>query len=258
MKKTLQDNLDFSDYGRAPAIWIATQLKNTSISPHSITFAHSILIVIAIAIIVIGNPLPKKTLIILLPIKSILDAVDGSLAMIRKEPSVLGRYLDTILDTITTLGLFITIGITNNYSLIEIVILCFSIMLQASYWNYNKITYSKGTFQRFSITDERKRIISEEEKTVTVKFLKKIYEIILSWQDDLYRTIDRKKENPSKFFLTITTLFGTGTTLLVVGILAFFGKESYSFAAFSLLGNVILLSCIGYKTIINLLANRKS
>ena len=89
--------LDLSDYGRSLGHLIATKLQNTSITPIHVTTMFIITGFIAIWLLLNGYLITSAFLLLL---KSILDAADGDLARLKKKPSYVGRYYDSISDLI--------------------------------------------------------------------------------------------------------------------------------------------------------------
>ena len=98
---------DLSDYGRSSGYWIAKQLKNTSFTSIHVTTLFIFVGFIAVAFILNGY---YKTAAILIIIKSILDAADGELSRLKKQPSYTGRYYDSIADFILNFFFYLPFG----------------------------------------------------------------------------------------------------------------------------------------------------
>ena len=78
--------IDLSDYGRPTAKVIANALKNTSFTPIHVTIGFIISGLIAIYCILEGHYWLAAFFLIF---KSILDAADGELARVKKNPLIL-------------------------------------------------------------------------------------------------------------------------------------------------------------------------
>ena len=113
MSKLSKENkfIDISDYGRPIAKIFANLLKDTFITPVHITFIFGICGLIAVYCI-----LHKlyATAAIFLILKSVIDAIDGELARVKKIPSYTGRYLDSIFDILLNFLFLFAIGTSSS------------------------------------------------------------------------------------------------------------------------------------------------
>lgn len=82
-------------------------LLPTPVRPHHLVLFHTLLALLAAWLLWLGQGLPAA---LLLQAKTILDNADGQLARLRKEVTELGRYLDTELDLLGNLSLFLALG----------------------------------------------------------------------------------------------------------------------------------------------------
>jgi len=89
--------IDVSDWGRPIARFFANRLKDTPVSVIMVTNFH-LLASIFCAWLILQEMILEGCIILV--IKGVIDAVDGELARIRKTPSHVGRYWDTVADTI--------------------------------------------------------------------------------------------------------------------------------------------------------------
>ena len=69
-------------------------------------------------------------------LKSILDAADGELARIKKQPSYTGRYFDSISDIILNALIFISIWKVVNINVWILVFSFLGLQLQGTLYNY--------------------------------------------------------------------------------------------------------------------------
>ena len=125
--------IDVSDYGRFIAKKIAKLLLNTPITPVQVT-----LLFFATGLLAIYSMLKGYYFLalILLILKSIIDAADGELARLRKKPSYIGRYLDSILDLVLNFGLLFTIHHITNCPFWWMLLAFFAMQLQGTVFNY--------------------------------------------------------------------------------------------------------------------------
>ena len=98
--------IDLSDYGRKPGHWIASKLQYTDLTAIHVTTMFIITGLIAIGFLLNGYLMTSAFFIIL---KSILDAADGELSRLKKNPSYVGRYYDSIADLVLNFFFFINL-----------------------------------------------------------------------------------------------------------------------------------------------------
>ncbi|MCS6868297.1 MAG: CDP-alcohol phosphatidyltransferase family protein [Thermus sp.] len=82
-------------------------LYPTPLKPHHLVLFHTGLVLFAAWLLLEGEDLWAA---LLLQLKTVLDNADGQLARLRKEVTELGRYLDTELDLLGNLALFLALG----------------------------------------------------------------------------------------------------------------------------------------------------
>lgn len=119
--------LDLSDYGRPIAKKVALALKNTRVTPIHITLVFGICGLIAVYFILNYQ---FKLAAIFLILKSIIDAIDGELARVKKIPSYTGRYLDSVFDILLNALIFASIGWISNSNWWLVALAFFSLQLQ--------------------------------------------------------------------------------------------------------------------------------
>jgi len=90
--------------------YLASKLKETSVSPNFITLSRVPIIVTAVICILSENYLLHLIAAVLIIIFSMFDALDGSLATLKDERSLLGSWLDPQVDRLSFLILFISIA----------------------------------------------------------------------------------------------------------------------------------------------------
>lgn len=222
--------IDLSDYGRSSAVWIATQLKNTSLTPIHVTCLFGICGLVAIYCIYIEKYIFACIFLIL---KSILDAVDGELSRIKNTPSHSGRYLDSIFDIILNFLFVVTL-----YSMVDIHFLWaifsfISIQIQGTLYNYYYVilrTRSAGGDTTSKIFEHRapKALPGETQKSVDILF--RIFYLLYSFFDKSVCLLDPQAFKVKTFpnwFMTIVSSYGLGFQLLIMAIMLPLGLIEY-------------------------------
>lgn len=237
MSKLPEDKrfIDVSDYARPFAIRLVKVLLPTKIGAYSITFAFLAVGLIASFLIYIEKyPILVAILILL---KSMLDAADGEIARQRNEPSMVGRYLDSVFDFVVNFTLFLAIALVFNQSIWVMIVALVLFQLQGSIFNYYYLV------KRYQVDgDKTSRIFERElpepferDNLIILKILHKLYLLIYGWQDYLIYRFDSKaitgNELPS-WFLTLVSFFGLGFQLLIVAIFVVFTIHNYTFLFF--------------------------
>ena len=128
--------IDFSDYGRPLARLIANSLKNTSFTPIHVTISFIISGLFGVIFILKGYYWYASFFLIL---KSILDAADGELARIKKQPSYTGRYFDSISDILINALIFISIWKVGNTNVWILIFSFLGLQLQGTLYNLSLI-----------------------------------------------------------------------------------------------------------------------
>ena len=218
--------LDLSDYGRPLAKLFANQLKNTRFTPIHVTLLFGVCGLIAIYCILQHHYILASFFIIL---KSIIDAADGELARIKKTPSYVGRYLDSVFDIVLNLLFLITICYVAQTTLWMTLIAFFCIQLQGTLYNYyyvilrNKSVGGDKTSQIFEDKSPR-ALPGETQKWVNIWF--GIYTIVYGIFDKIIHTFDSEAYTVKTFpnwFMTIVSLYGLGFQLLIIAVMLTFG-----------------------------------
>jgi phosphatidylglycerophosphate synthase len=214
--------LDLSDYGRPLARLFANQLRNTRFTPIHITLLFGLTGLVAIYCILQSHYLMASFFIIL---KSVIDAVDGELARVKKTPSYTGRYLDSIFDIILNFLFLMTICYVSETTLWLTLLAFIGIQLQGTLYNYyyvilrNKSAGGDATSQIFE-NKSPKALPGESQKSVNVLFA--IYTIVYGVFDKIIHTLDSdayKVKSFPKWFMTLVSLYGLGFQLLLIAVL---------------------------------------
>ena len=231
MSKLPKENqfLDLSDYGRPFARAIANSIKNTNLSALHVTTAFIVSAIIAIYCILNGYPILAAFFIIM---KSVLDAADGELARIKKTPSYVGRYYDSIADIIINLLLLLTIRYITDGSYFLALLAFIGIQLQGTLYNYYYVIlrnlHDGDTTSRVFENEIPTAFPGEDQKLVTLTY--KIYNTLYIIFDKAIYYIDRQAIRSKifpKWFMTLLSTFGLGFQLLIMSVLLVIGKAHW-------------------------------
>tara|TARA_B100000900_G_scaffold363288_1_gene337175 strand:+ start:19203 stop:19961 length:759 start_codon:yes stop_codon:yes gene_type:complete len=209
---------DLSDWGRPVARYFASILKNTKISVLMVTNFHLLLSLICTWLILQEQIIGAC---ILLVIKGVVDAVDGELARIRERPSHVGRYWDTIADTLGLILVMAAFGQYLNWDILYISGIIIAVLFQYSLFNHFSVRAREiGSGDNTSRTNEFTCPLAKPwEKQIHVNFLHKIYLIGFSWQDRIIDLITGDGSEKLHFELTVSSMLGYGFQSLIILIL---------------------------------------
>jgi len=95
---------------RVTGYYLAEKLKNTPITANHITLSRLLLIALASIFILSNSYMLHVSAAFLIILFSMFDALDGSLALLKDEFSVVGTWLDPQIDRLGFLILFLTLA----------------------------------------------------------------------------------------------------------------------------------------------------
>ena len=226
--------LDLSDYGRTSGHWIAKQLKNTIFTPIHVTTLFIFVGLFAIGFMLNGY---YKTAAIFIILKSVLDAADGELARLNKQPSYTGRYYDSIADILLNFCFLLTFWHVTEISIIYMLIAFFGIQLQGTVYNYYYVILRNAvegdTTSRVFEYAPPKALKGESQRTVNIFF--KIYNILYITFDKIMYHMDKNatKSLPfQKWFMTLVSIYGLGFQLLFMSIMLILQLQDYVIPCF--------------------------
>ncbi|MBD3217080.1 MAG: hypothetical protein GF310_02300 [candidate division Zixibacteria bacterium] len=196
------------------------------------------------------------TAAVLLHLRDVCDASDGSLARLRGMTTRIGRFLDSLGDmlVLTMVIAVITIkAFLANGESIYIglgIITWFSLFIQCSYFNYYQLKYAESLEKPLQAKLEENS--NGETDSQSVKVLRLFYRLLYSWQDILIRQIDRLSisivdiypgfdQNEwyrNKIFLTLNSLLCFGTHIFVFFICFVFGNPALALYIIAILFNL--------------------
>ena len=219
--------LDLSDYGRAPGHWIASKFQHTYFTPIHVTTMFFISGISAIVFLLNGYPITSAFFIIM---KSILDAADGELSRLKKQPSYVGRYYDSIADLILNFCFLLTFWYITDISIVYMIIAFFGVQLQGTLYNYYYVILRnsvQGDSTSRVFENTRPKAFKGESQD-SVNLFHKIYTILYVGFDKIIHCIDKnaKYSKPfPKWFMTMISVYGLGFQLLLMALMIVFELE---------------------------------
>lgn len=221
--------LDLSDYGRTPGHWIASKLQHTDLTAIHVTTMFIITGFVAIGFLLNGYLITAAFLLVL---KSILDAADGELARLKKTPSYVGRYYDSIADLLLNFCFLLTFWYITEISVIYMLLAFFGIQLQGTLYNYYYVilrnsVQGDSTSRIFESTTP-KAFKGESQSSVTLFYT--IYNVLYICFDKCmyYMDKDARYSQPfPKWFMTLISLYGLGFQLLLMALMLVFQLQNY-------------------------------
>tara|TARA_B100000767_G_scaffold187745_1_gene175096 strand:+ start:8584 stop:9354 length:771 start_codon:yes stop_codon:yes gene_type:complete len=220
---------DFSDYGRSPGHWIANRLKNTSLTPIHVTTMFVVVGFFSIVLILNHYYIAAAFFIVL---KSILDAADGELSRLKKTPSYVGRYYDSIADILLNFCFLLSFWYVSDNPISHMLISFFCIQIQGTVYNYYYVilrnTVNGDSTSRIFEDCAPKALKGESQKTVNLFY--NIYDFLYISFDKVMYYMDKNAIESSPFpnwFMTLISLYGLGFQLLIMSIMLIFGLQNY-------------------------------
>ena len=243
--------LDLSDYGRAPAKLFAKALVKTPFTPIHVTLLFGIVGITAIYFILENQYILAALFLVL---KSIIDAADGELARLRKKPSYIGRYLDSVFDLILNFGFLFTIFTLTESSFLMMLLAFFAMQLQGTVFNYyytilRNNSAGGDTTSRIEENSFPKALHGENQQLVNILFV--LYTIFYGGFDKIILTVDstaKTKKHLPNWFMTLVSIYGLGFQLLLIGLMLVCGLIQY-IIPFFILYSVFIVIIIGIRKI---------
>ncbi|MDA9630325.1 CDP-alcohol phosphatidyltransferase family protein [bacterium] len=221
--------IDLSDYGRKPGHWIASILQHTNLTAIHVTTMFIITGLIAIGFMLNGYLITSAFFIIL---KSILDAADGELSRLKKNPSYVGRYYDSIADLVLNFCFLLTFWYLTDISIIFMLIAFLGIQLQGTLYNFYYVILRNSvegdTTSRVIENSKPKAFKGESQSRVNLFY--KIYNILYICFDKsmYYMDKDARFSKPfPKWFMTLISLYGLGFQLLLMALMLIFNLQNF-------------------------------
>ncbi|MDZ7876540.1 MAG: CDP-alcohol phosphatidyltransferase family protein [Saprospiraceae bacterium] len=218
---------DVSDYGRPIAIAIAERLKFTKTTPVQVTLVFGLCGLIAIYCILKEHYIAAGIFLVL---KSIIDAVDGELARLKKTPSYTGRYLDSIFDIVLNFLFLISICAMSDTTWQWACLAFVCVQLQGTLYNYYYVILRHNTeggdkTSQIFETHTPTALPPESQKTVNTLFA--LFTLFYSPFDKTIQALDAgapKIMSFPKLFMTAVSIYGLGFQLLLMALMMAFGQ----------------------------------
>jgi hypothetical protein len=221
--------IDLSDYGRPAGQWIAKRFQYTSVTPIHVTTMFFITGFIAIGFMLNEYYITAAFFIIL---KSILDAADGELSRLKKTPSYIGRYYDSIADILLNFCFLLAFWYITDGSIVYMLIAFFGIQLQGTVYNYYYVILRNSvegdSTSRIFEDSAPKALKGESQHMVNIFY--KIYDILyISFDKIMYYMDKNAKDSPPfpKWFMTLVSMYGLGFQLLIMALMLIFKLQAY-------------------------------
>jgi phosphatidylglycerophosphate synthase len=232
MAKLSSENkfLDLSDYGRSTANFFVKFLVNTPVTPIHVTLVFGICGILAIFSILNSYYILAALLLIL---KSIIDAMDGELARLKKTPSYSGRYLDSVFDNILNFFILFAISIQVDAPWWVFLLAYFAVQLQGTLYNFYYVilrTNSEGGDTTSKIFETKVPVAFPYESQKLVNVLFAIYLLLYKPYDRIVYFLDYSASTCRSFpnwFMTLVSMYGLGFQLLIIAVFLFFGLISW-------------------------------
>lgn len=243
--------LDLSDYARPFGKFLANSLKNTRFTPIHVTILFGISGLIAVYCVTTNHYFWSCFFIIL---KSGIDAADGELARLKKTPSYVGRYLDSVFDIILNILILLAICLVSKTSFWLTLVAFIGIQLQGTLYHYyyvivrNKSVGGDGTSKIFEHKSPR-ALPGEKQKNVDIMFY--TYTFFYGIFDTTVHFLDAdafKVKSFPKWFMTLLSMYGLGFQLLIIAVMLPLGFIEY-IIPFFIYYTVLMFVIIGYRKI---------
>jgi len=249
-KLAAQDKfLDLSDYGRSFGRFFANQLKNTRFTPIHVTLLFGLSGLIAIYCIIENHFFLAGCFIIL---KSGIDAADGELARLKKTPSYVGRYLDSVFDIILNFLFLMAICYVSKTTIWYSLLAFIAIQLQGTLYNYyyvilrNKSIGGDNTSKVFEYKTP-KALPGETQQSVNILF--GVYTLVYGAFDKVIHVLDPEAYKVKTFpnwFMTLLSVYGLGFQLLIIAVMLPLGWIEY-IVPFFISYSLLILMLIGIR-----------
>ena len=238
--------IDFSDYGRPIATFLAYYLSKIKINAIQVTIVFFLAGLVGVYCIYTQQFIWGA---IFLMIKNILDAVDGEVARITNHPSIIGRYLDSVFDFIINLLIFIAVLSVVSTSNMVFFWAFLGIEFQCSIYNFYYVILRRrlNNDETSRVFEYRKPIAYRYESQKIVNVLHAIFLTLYIIFDLFVLFLDKKAIQVRvfpKWFMSLISLLGLGFQLLLICLFLCLGLPEIIlpfFAWYSIFGFFIIL-----------------
>jgi phosphatidylglycerophosphate synthase len=219
---------DFSDYSRPLSRLLVRLVINTKLTPVIFTTISLVCGILSAVLIYFDKFSLLSAILILL--KSFFDAVDGELARARNRPSYVGRFYDSVVDFFVNVIIFLSLTIRFQESFIKFFVVIILFHIQGSVYNYYYVLkrHKAGGDKTSRINERKIDQIYPYDNPFWFKVFHSLYVWIYSWQDWIIYKFDSSAEKLSNIpnsFMTIVSLLGLGTQLLIIAFFVLTGLK---------------------------------
>ena len=157
-------------------------------------------------------------------IKSVLDAADGDLARLKKKPSYVGRYYDSIADLILNFFFLLTFWYITDISIIYMITAFLALQLQGTLYNYYYVILRnsvKGDSTSRIFENTTPKALNGESQLAVNIFYKIYYLLYIPFDKTIYlmdRNAVKSKPFP-KWFMTLVSIYGLGFQLFIMALM---------------------------------------
>jgi len=244
--------VDLSDYGRPMALRLVRFLvPYPSITAITVTLAATVAGLLAA--VLIWNGLWLIPAALLLPLKSMLDAADGSLARARNTPSQVGRFLDSFCDFFVHLALLFAVAHYTGQSYLYAVVAFFLAIFQVSVCNYYYVIKRHAADGDCTSEIDQRELPQPfpPDNLKVMKFLHRSYLVLYWWQDRLVYHLDpaatQSDARLTSAFMTAVSPLAMGFQLLLMGVLIVINQAEWILFSFTVPATLYALAAIGYR-----------
>jgi CDP-diacylglycerol--serine O-phosphatidyltransferase len=231
MSKLTVENkfIDVSDYGRPAARVIVQLLKSSKVTAVHLTLLFGLSGMIAIYCMGVQQYWTAGFFLVL---KSILDAADGQLARTKNQPSYIGRYLDSILDSLLNLALIISIASFTHTNIGWAILAYICLQTQGTVYNYYHVILRHSTDGEITsqIFENQVPKAYPEENQAMVNILFKLFRLLYKVFDEFVYALDPHASKASvspKWFMFLVSFYGLGFQLLLMAFFLVMGWIDY-------------------------------
>ncbi len=216
---------DLSDYARGVAVFLVRPFTETTLRAWHITWLHFGVMLVSAFFVSRGTLQGYGWAALLLMVKNVLDAADGSLARLQDRPSRVGRFLDSNLDILGNLVFFLSIPETH---LITRLVGFLSFTFQGSVFNYYAVRFrTEAGGDSTSMVEESSRSPYPYDNPFWMAVLYRFYRYAYGWQDagirKLDQSLDPEDRLPSIRLMELFSVLGPGFQYLFIILLLLLG-----------------------------------
>ncbi len=174
---------------RPPALALVTVLARVGARPEAVVVTHFAIGLAAAALILQGERGAWLLAAVLLQVKTVLDNADGTLARRTGQVTELGRYLDTVLDFVVNVTLFLALGAHGPWLLALLALVVLTLLLS---WDFNaeRLYRQARVADHGSVAADSGRVTGRPQPLLRV--FGGCYQALFAPQDRLVEAVDSR------------------------------------------------------------------